>query len=344
MITSALKKITLLLVFCIGVTSQGKCATADKDTIKIGVFFESIYDLDFAGYSFATNFWMWSVVQGDVNGDGKIDEADSLASLDRINLIELSNAKEYSFSHQTTSKVMSHGASYWWAAQFCKATIYENWNLANYPFDKQKLVLKFESSSYDTTQAIMLNDQDSLTFKKDINLIGWKILKSRIGSKTVTYNSDFGDPNGNGQSSYSRVVFAIELERLEADGYFIKLCLGVFVAFLVSMIVFAISPSSMDSRFGLGIGALFAVAANKYVVDANIPQSATNCLVDKIHEMTFVYILLTLIASVVALKLHENARHPERRMFDIWMGVILLVSYCAILTIFLMQAHHSIVV
>ncbi len=331
----------LLLIFCGGVISQGISAAAVKDTIKIGVFFESIYDLDFAGYSYATNFWMWSVVQGDVNGDGKIDEADSLASLDRINLIEISNAKEYAFSHQTTSKVISHGATYWWAAQFCKATIYENWNLANYPFDKQKLLLKFESSSYDTTQAIMLHEQDSLTFKKDINLIGWKILRSRIGAKTVTYNSDFGDPNGNGQSSYSRVVFAIELERLEADEYFFKLCLGVFVAFLVSVIVFAISPSSMDSRFGLGIGALFAVAANKYVVDANIPQSATNCLVDKIHELTFVYILITLIASVVSLKLHENQKHKARSSFDTAFGLILLISYVVIIVCFLIVAHQS---
>jgi len=311
-----------------------------KDTLKIGIFIESIYDLDFANYAYSSNFWMWSVVKGDVNGDGKIDADDSLASMDRINMVELSNAKDYTYSHQTASLVQTKTGSYWWAEQFCKATLYQKWNLDNYPFDKQKVVLKFENSAYDTSQVIMLNEQDTLTFKKDINLIGWSINRSRIHSNITTYSSDFGDPNGNGKSSYSRVVYVIELLRISPTAFFIKLCLGVFIAFLVAIIVFGISPTNMDSRFGLGIGALFAVAANKYVVDSNIPQTATNCLVDKIHELSFVYILFTLIASVISLKLHDRAKHPQRRMFDISAGVILFFSYIAVV-VYLLALTHS---
>lgn len=316
-------------------------ASDEKDTTRIGIFLESIYDLDFANYNYATNFWMWSVVRGDVDGNGVIDGEDSLASLERINNIELSNAKIYDYSHQSSTRVESKGATYWWAAQFCRATIYEKWNLNNYPFDKQKVILKFESSAYDTSQVIMLNEQDSLTFKKDINIIGWEILRSKIRSRIVSYDTDFGDPNGNGKSSYSRVVYIIELQRLSTVAFFVKLCMGVFIAFLVAVIVFWISPSSMDSRFGLSIGALFAVTANKYVVDSTIPQTATNCLIDKVHEATFVYILLIIISCIIALKLHERNKHDHRHRFDRLAFGALLISYIIVIVTFMVMAQSK---
>jgi hypothetical protein len=327
----------LCAMLCFG--SYKSMATDTRDTVRIGIFFESIYDIDFANYSYNTNFWMWSVVKGDINGDGLINDDDSVASMDRIKSIELSNAKEYKYSHQTTSRVQVKGGTYWWAQQFCNASLYQKWRLDNYPFDKQNIRLKFESSLYDISQVIMLNEQDSLTFKKDINLIGWTISESKIRSRTVQYNTDFGDPNGQGTSAYSRVTFIIQLQRIDATGFFTKLCLGAFIAFLVSLLVFFIGPSNIDPRFGLGIGALFAVVANKYVVDSSIPDSATNCLVDKIHEITFVYILVSLICSAISLHLFELEKDLHRKRFDWAAAAVLFFSYLAIIVRYLIIAN-----
>ena len=319
-----------IILFYSGFIYAGKAQVA-KDTIRMGVFIESLYDIDFANYSFNTNFWMWSVAHGDINNDGKINEEDSIASLERIKLIALSNAKEYAYSSQMAFKVESGGKTFWWATQFCRAEIYQKWELESYPFDPQEMSLKFENTAFDTTQAIMLNGQDSVSFKDDINLVGWDIYKSKIHSSIVKYNTDFGDPNGNGSSYYSRVVFTVQMERISAFSYFIKLCLGAFVAFLVALLVFAIGPPAIESRFGLGVGALFAVAANKYVVDLSIPENATNCLIDKIHEITFVYILITLVASVISLYLERGEKIQERKKFDLIAAVLVLTTYTLII-------------
>jgi hypothetical protein len=335
-----IRPILLLLFVSLAAAAHAQQA---KDTIRIGIFIESLYDLDFAVYSYKANFWMWSVAKGDLNDDGHIDGEDSLASLERIEAIELSNAKEYEYSHKTAFRVEKDGQTYWWAEQFCKAGIYQKWLLDNYPFDRQGLIIKFENSAFDTSEVIMVNEQDSLTFKDDINLIGWKIADSKIESSVIKYNTDFGDPNGDGTSFYSRVVFNIGLERISATAYFVRLCLGVFVAFLVAMLAFAISPPDLDSRFGLGVGALFAVAANKYVVDSSIPENATNCLVDQIHELTFVYIFFTLIASVIALILHKRDRHRERKIFNWISAITIFVTYVLVLVWFgLLATGHNI--
>lgn len=323
------KTCALVILLLSGISA--KAVTSDKDTIRIGVFIESLYDLNFSNYSYHTNFWMWSVVKGDVNDDGKIDQADSIASLDRIKMIELSNAKDSRYSRQMAFKTEHNGQTYWWATQFCKADIYQKWNIENYPFDEQAATLNFENTAFDTTQAIMLNEQDVISFKDDINLVGWKISKSQINSSVIKYNTDFGDPNGNGTSYYSRVVFSIGLERLEAPAYFVKLCLGVFISFLVALLAFGIGPPNLDARFGLGVGALFAVAANKYVVDSSIPDNATNCLIDKIHEITFVYILFTLIATVISILMHNKKKDKERQRFDLAAAIFFFITYFLVL-------------
>jgi hypothetical protein len=319
------------LLLCICLFLSGVEVFAQKDTIRIGIFIESLYDIDFAMYSYNTNFWMWSVAKGDLNNDGKIDGEDSSASLERIQLIALSNAKEYTYSGHMAFRVESKGQTYWWATQFCRAKVYQKWELESYPFDAQEMVLKFENTAFDTTQAIMINTQDSLSFKEDINLLGWDIYKSQIDNSIVRYNTDFGDPNGNGSSYYSRVKFTIHLQRVAAFSYFVKLCLGAFVAFLVAVLMFAIGSPGMESRFGLGVGALFAVAANKYVVDLSIPENATNCLIDKIHEVTFVYILITLVASVISIYLEKLGKLSQRKRFDVLTAIIILLTYMLII-------------
>lgn len=315
-------------------------ACAQKDTIKIGVFIESLYDINFAAYSYNTNFWMWSVAKGDLNGDGLIDGNDSAASLERIKLIALSNAKEYEYSNQMAFRVESKGKIVWWATQFCRATVYQKWELESYPFDGQEMILKFENTAFDTTQAIMLNGQDKLSFKDDINLVGWTLDSSRVHSYIVRYNTDFGDPNGHGTSDYSRVVFTIYLQRIAAFSYFAKLCLGAFVAFLVALLMFAIGSPGMESRFGLGVGALFAVAANKYVVDLSIPENTTNCLIDKIHELTFVSILVTLIASVLSVYLDRSGNIRKRKRFDLIAAMVVTIIYVLVIWQFALVANE----
>ena len=74
------KNIFVLFLSLLFSLYQNKIFAGDvKDTIQMGIFIESLYDLDFAGYYYSANFWMWSVAKGDLNDDGKIDGADSLA-------------------------------------------------------------------------------------------------------------------------------------------------------------------------------------------------------------------------------------------------------------------------
>ena len=63
-------------------------------------------------------------------------------------------------------------------------------------------------------------------------------------------------------------------------------------------------PSDLDARFGMGVGALFAVAASAFVVSASLPDSASLTVADKMHMVALGFIFLTLLLSAFCLRLN----------------------------------------
>jgi hypothetical protein len=113
----------------------------------------------------------------------------------------------------------------------------------------------------------------------------------------------------------------------EAGGLFLKMFMGMYLAFLISYVCFYIHSDSMDSRFGLSVGSLFAVVGNKYIVDSSLPDSSTFTLVDTLHSITLLFILLVIAANAYSLRLIKQNQIPQSVRFDNRTAVALLILY-----------------
>jgi len=298
--------LTLLFVFVfLGINTN---AQKNTDSVRAGIYIKSIYDINSSAFSYDVDLWMWYYYSND--------------SLKPLQTVEIANAKRYDYTN--TSLVKKKGTN--WASQDCKATINQNWDLQNYPFDHQKLELVIEESDKDARNLILLSDKNKLEYNSDINIKGWKIDSTSIANGLTHYNSDFGDQSLKGESYYSKIHYTIFLSRL-SWGLFFKLFTGCYVAFLVSFLVFYIKPIHVDPRFGLSIGGLFAAVGNKYVVDSNIPSSITFTLIDKIHGLSFVYILLTILLSIISLRIFEKDKIVKQMRFDKYSALLVFISY-----------------
>jgi L-asparagine transporter-like permease len=100
------------------------------------------------------------------------------------------------------------------------------------------------------------------------------------------------------------------LER-HAWGLFMKIFIGMYIAFLISIISFTPHPSELEPRFGLPVGGLFAAVGNKYIIDSLLPESSFFTLVDTLHTITFMSIFATLVVSAITLKLHDSNKDQQ---------------------------------
>ena len=302
----------LLLVLCIqSITAFSQ----NRDTARIGIYINSIYDLNIEEKSFTVDFWMW------------INHSDSNNHFE--NKVEVPNTKGVEFSHFAAEKV-GNGE---WVTQKCKAEIMQNWDVSCFPFDKQKLRIELEDSEYDISKMLYLADTVNSKIDESFDSGEWKIESFSIKEEAKTYNTTYGNPNLKGFSSYPGVVAEIVIKRKNSWVMLAKMLTGAYVAFLISCLVFFVSSDNQDSRFGLCVGGLFAAIGNKYIVESVVPSSNTNTLMDNAHNVTFTFILLIVLIIVISLHLFESGDEQKKKI-SLWIDriafVVISLSYMLI--------------
>jgi hypothetical protein len=117
--------------------------------------------------------------------------------------------------------------------------------------------------------------------------------------------------------------------------------LGMYIAFFIAYVCFYIHSDGMDSRFGLSVGALFAVIGNKYIIDSSLPESTTFTLVDTLHGITLFFIFAIITATAVSLRLITNGKAKLASRFDFITGQVMLVLYLILNIYFIWRASNG---
>jgi hypothetical protein len=276
------------LLFLVSVIFISTSLMAQKDTCRVGVYINSVYDFKLDDKSYMADFWMWINYKND--------------SLQFENVAEITNSKSADFSHYSKEKI----GGWNWVAEKCRAQLIHQWDVSKYPFDRQLLRIEIEDAQYDTSALIYMADKVNSKIDNKLNSSEWCIENFTLKEGTKTYNTNYGNPILSGNSTYPNVVAEISIRRNGSWVKLVKMLTGAYVAFLISCIVFFISSENQDSRFGLCVGGVFAAIGNKYIVESIVPSSTSNTLMDNVHTLTFIFILLIIITITISLRLFES--------------------------------------
>ena len=204
----------------------------------------------------------------------------------------------------------------------------DSWKIKDFPFDRQKLKFSIENSEYDSKDLVFVQDTLGKHYSQ-WNSLDWKVIPDsfKIAVGTKKYETNFGDPQlTKPHSEFSNYQVQIGITR-DSWGLFLKIFLGMYISFLISFACFFIHSDNMDSRFGLSVGALFAVIGNKYVIDSTLPESTSFTLVDTLHGLTLLFVFAVVASSVRSLKLNKQGKIKEADRFDRTSAFILLLTY-----------------
>ena len=189
-----------------------------------------------------------------------------------------------------------------------KCTMKESWNVSDFPFDTQHLKVQIENTLFDNKSLVFKPDVKGSKFDDEEAIDGWNIINFNVSQKENKYETGFGDARPGKESSvFSQFNVEMDLQR-DAWGLFMKIFIGMYIAFLIAIISFTPHPAELEPRFGLPVGGLFAAVGNKYIIDSLLPESSSFTLVDTLHTLTFLSIFATLLTSAISLKLHDMKR------------------------------------
>ena len=279
-----------------------------KDTVKVGIYVTSIYSLGFAENDFGIDYWVWYIYKD--------------STLAPLETTEIVNSESVSRDFATT-EMKGH---VYWATHKCSAMIKKNWDIGRFPLDGQTLDVQLEETDMDTSELVYVADVENSKIDKSVQLSGWKISDFKLVPSIYTYNTTYGDPTLKGNSSYARLSISTRIER-ESKNIFLKLFLGLYVAFLIALSVFFLDGAEIGARTSLAVGALFASVGNKYIVDSSLPDHSSFTIVDKIHDATFALILISIVFSIISNGIVRKGDHKKAKRFDLICCAALVVAY-----------------
>lgn len=294
-----MKKLFLLFVLFIISNSFVKAA-ATPDTVIVGLYINSIHDIDFREKQYCINLWLWLKYR---NPD-----------FDFSKYLEVPMAKSLDKSFYTVD-TLEDGRIYMLMKLQC--VMKDNWKFQNFPFDHQKLRFTIENSQFDSGDLVFEEDTVGKHYSK-WTISGWRVVPDsfKISTGIKKYETAFGDPDTKlAHSEFSNYKMQIGLER-DSWWLFLKIFIGMYISFLLSFLSFFIHRDSIESRFSLHVGSLFAVIGNKYVIDSSLPESTTYTLVDSLHGLTLCYIFASAACSVYSLTLIKSDKIEQMQKFD----------------------------
>ncbi len=285
-----MKRLSIILFCLLTFFSLGAQKHEGADTVKVGAYIISVHDINFHDKEYTIRFWLWFLYN---NPD-----------FDFLNQLDIPNAKEI----DPPVIVQDTVGGKTWVQLKMKCTMKENWIVHNFPFDRQHLRVRVENIVYDKNKLIFLADRRHSMFDDIEGMDGWHVKDFVVSSDTTRYGTGFGDPRPKHDSqTFSTFKIDLNIER-DAWGLFMKIFIGMYIAFLIALISFVNAPWELEPRFGLPVGGLFAAVGNKYIIDSLLPESPEFSLVDTLHSITFFGILSILAVSAISMKLYNDGK------------------------------------
>lgn len=289
-------------------------ARAEPAQVTVGTYINKIQDVSFRDNRYVVDFYVWFRWKP----EGALANYQPLESFELINGVISSRSSEV----EKTIGDMRY------ASVRVNATIAETWNLENFPFDEHRLKIHFEDSQHVSRDLVFVPDTTNSRIGDEIDLAGWSLSDFAAETGPKVYKTNYGDSSlpTDARSEYSRFTVSMSMTR-DSYGSAYKLLSTVLAATAVAFVAFMVKPTDLDPRFGLGVGALFAVAASAFVVSSSVPDSGVMTVADFIHIIAMASIFASLLQSALALKFEVSDRLDIANKLDYWSLVIFPIVF-----------------
>ena len=271
--------------------------------VYVGMYFKAVPWIDLKSNTYLVDMYLWFRWNGDIDPTKNFELTNAVQSWDLLKTPvyeepdTLDDGSRYQVFHV-------HG-------NFAHA-----FPLQKYPFDTQQIVVELEDSEYQTTDLIYVDDSGNSGVHPEIAIPGWDIGAHEVVISAAKYGTNFGDPRvQSGGDVYSHYAFVLHVKR-PTFGYLVKTVLPIAIVILITFVVFFIESKYFEGRLGLAITSLISAVALQLTAAADLPSVGYMVLLDRIYNLSYAVIFLTLLESVIAVRLTDAGKEAQSKKLD----------------------------
>ena len=177
--------------------------------------------------------------------------------------------------------------------------IKNNFDLRNFPFDKQEIVFSFSEMeepgvTLDPFDDIYMNLHELLERDNFIN--GWKLVDYRVLGNNYQEQGFYKD------KFLNQIDIILEVER-QSSYYVYKIILPIILILMVCWSVIWITPKEIESRLTVTIVCLLSLIAYNFVIDKEIPKLEYLTIMDWVIFTSYVFATIPNFLCIISFKL-----------------------------------------
>jgi hypothetical protein len=273
------------------------------EKVYVGIYLKEVPTIDLKANTYLADFYLWFRWKGDI---------DPTASFEFTNAVQAWDMMKTAVYDQPDS--LPDGSLY--QVFHVQGTFAHAFPLHAYPFDQQDLVIDLEDNEYQTGDVVYVDDAGNTGYHADLELPGWQIDRFSASVTEARYRTNFGDPRVQaGGDTYSHYRFTLHVRR-PALGYLVKTVLPIAIVILITFVVFFINSKYFEGRLGLAITSLISAVALQLTSSSDLPSVGYMVLLDRIYNVSYAVIFLTLLESVIAVRLTDAGQEEKARRLD----------------------------
>ncbi|MFN5058923.1 MAG: hypothetical protein ACK5GU_03300, partial [Chloroflexota bacterium] len=214
-----------------------------KTRVSIGIYPLEVYDIDFQRNTYKMVAYVWMV--WDRQHSLVVDEGlYPPSTFEIMNLVDSWDYKQTELINTTMSD------DYQYYLMKIDGTFFQDFDVSQYPLDRQVLTITFEDVEWLDTEVIFIPDLEDTRLQDGISIPGWKINKIDYLSDTHIYDSKFGYIDDNKSYAYSQLSFRIYIER-PIQFFVFKFVFPLFIIILFSLISLWMPINQFEVRIAL---------------------------------------------------------------------------------------------
>jgi hypothetical protein len=304
-------------------------ASADAESLKpdttrptkIGVFLNSIFDINPGRDSYVADLYVWSL--------SPATGPDPLAH------VAFPRAK----SQTVIEKWSEMNGDTLWSVRRFRCDMTKDWDIGDYPFDMH--ILNIVIGPYADALILPPLELDTAHSGANADAVskGWRLQGFQVEAKTLTYATNFGDPSPENQP-YTWIAASFELDR-HGWWLFLKLMTGAYIAFASAMLACLMKtnqPPIFAGRMGLQIACLFAVIINHRSTNSSVGRDDVFCLLDTLHLIIYALIFAAIFITLRSRMLNDRGEEKQAIRWERRMTLVLAAVFAAANLLFIPTA------
>lgn len=314
------KKFLLLLLLIMSNSVYSNYSNI-KDTLKVGVYLDNIYEINYLNSNFKTTFYVWFISNKELKTENLNNDITNFLDIDRI--IDYKSLLVESYT------INQHNKTKYYYLNKVNATILNNMDVSKFPFDIQKLKIYLELNTHYKGEYVVILDRKNSKLKPNF-IDKWHVGNVDFKLDSKNWDSNFGDLK-NDTYQLDAININIPLIRASWTIYW-KLFIVLFISFFLTSLSLFIPNKQSEEKLALIVGSLFTAIGNKYITESYLPISDTFNLSDKLHVITFMFIAFFTIYAIFEqrAKLKDNFKKDYLVFF---LSILIYVIIISIITL-----------